>query len=281
VVLFGNPVPGRIGAPGNPDPSSGFVVTSPFGPRGDGFHDGLDIDNGGPAGDPILAMRDGTVYQSFTDAASGGANIIRIDHGDGWTTGYAHMQSRYVVKGDRVSKGQTIGTLGETGWATGPHLHMDTSYQNERRDPWPMLEQNAEEDDPLQWLNDARPYTALVELEEGQPLRTSPQLSNANIGTTLTAHATLDVAAVVHGDEYAGSSDWYAYPLKSGGWYTFAKSQAARITPIDYDDAIAEPPPDPCAMANANADRANLRAALVVGLALLIMAALVVILLLR
>lgn len=150
--LFGNPVRGRIGPPGQPDSTSRFVVTSRFGPRSvqmpDGttrtdFHDGLDVDNGGAPGDPIIACDGGSVYQAGFVQSAGGAGIVRIRHADGWTTGYAHMNSILVKVGQTVSKGQQIGTLGSTGWVTGPHLHFDTTDPGgTRRDPWPLLEQN-------------------------------------------------------------------------------------------------------------------------------------------
>ena len=139
---FGNPVDGAIGQD-KPAPS-GFRLTRPYGdgtlPQY-GNHDGIDVGNG-KSGDPILAMEDGSVYQAFYDSASGGAGIIRIDHGGGWTTGYAHMDRLYVKVGATVTRGQTIARLDNTGWSTGAHLHMDTSYKAQRRDPWPLLEQN-------------------------------------------------------------------------------------------------------------------------------------------
>lgn len=142
-MLFGNPVRGRIGRPGHPDPESGFVVTRPFNdltfPEF-GPHDGLDVDNGGPPGDPILAMSTGTVAAAFSD--DNGARIIRLDHADGFSSGYAHLQDVFVVLGQQLGRGHQIGTLGSTGFVTGPHLHFDISKSGTRLDPWPLLEQN-------------------------------------------------------------------------------------------------------------------------------------------
>ena len=145
LASFGNPVKGRIGPPGQPDPISRFVVTRAFGDGSlpqYGTHDGLDIDNGGPAGDPIIAIDPGTVYQSFFDSGSGGAGIVRINHGGGWTSGYAHMNRLDVRVGQEVNRGQQLGPLDSTGWVTGPHLHFDTTYNGVRVDPWPRLAQN-------------------------------------------------------------------------------------------------------------------------------------------
>jgi murein DD-endopeptidase MepM/ murein hydrolase activator NlpD len=145
-MLFGNPVRGRIGRPGHPDPVSRFVVTQPF--KGASVHDGLDIDNGGPVGeDPIIAIRRGTVAEIRED--SNGALIVRLNHADGWSSGYGHLHEFRVTKvGQVVRRGEIIGLLGDTGLHTGPHVHFDISRFDPklgrvvRRDPWPLLEQN-------------------------------------------------------------------------------------------------------------------------------------------
>ena len=279
-MIFGNPVPGRIGPPGHPDPASGFVVTSPFGPRGDGFHDGLDIDNGGAPGDPILAMAAGYVYQSFTDAASGGAEIIRIDHGGGWTTGYAHMSVRRVQAGATVTEGQRIGDLGETGWATGPHLHMDTSYQNERRDPWPLLRQNQEEEAP-----DVDIAGEYLRAEYGTTFVAD---GTANLHTEPTADSPI-LQAYPDGTGLPGTlvvssenAEWYVVMLYVTGrgyclGYLHEKNVRAQSAPAPEPEPE---PPDPCAAVAANADRANLRAFVVLGLALALIAGLAFVVLL-
>ncbi len=153
-MKFGNPVIGRIGPLHVPDPESRFVVTRVFADMSFpqfGSHDGLDIDNGGQPGDPILAMADGRVTRAGFDAASAGAGIVRIDHGDAWSTGYAHLETILVVSGTLLIRGQQIGTLGQTGHATGPHLHFDIS-RGLRLDPWPLLHQNQPESDEEAWM---------------------------------------------------------------------------------------------------------------------------------
>lgn len=142
-MLFGNPVQGRIGRLGHPDPVSRFVVTRPFNDGSFpqfGPHDGLDIDNGGPPGDPILAIADGKVTVVRVD--SNGARIVRIKHTDGFSSGYAHLRDVFAKVKQPVARGQLIGTLGDTGFVTAPHLHFDISRHDRRRDPWPLLEQN-------------------------------------------------------------------------------------------------------------------------------------------
>ena len=144
-MKFGNPVLGRIGPSGSRDPASAFVVTQPFKPAtkpgGLPVHDGLDIDNGGRAGhDPIIAIADGTVTRAKT--RTDGANVVRINHADGWSSGYAHLHDILVHLDQPVTRGQRLGTLGDTGHVTGPHVHFDISRFDKRLDPWPLLDQN-------------------------------------------------------------------------------------------------------------------------------------------
>jgi murein DD-endopeptidase MepM/ murein hydrolase activator NlpD len=85
------------------------------------FHAGVDFI--AAAGSPILAAAGGVVSASEWHNEYG--NVVDIDHDNGLTTRYAHLASKTVKAGDVVLKGQTIGTLGQTGRATGPHLHFE------------------------------------------------------------------------------------------------------------------------------------------------------------
>ncbi|MFC0625774.1 M23 family metallopeptidase [Kribbella deserti] len=75
-------------------------------------------------GKPVKTSAAGTVIISSYDAGGYG-NYIRIAHGDGWHTLYAHLQSRGVAAGARVSDNQQIGRVGSTGNSSGPHLHYE------------------------------------------------------------------------------------------------------------------------------------------------------------
>ncbi|SHJ78325.1 Murein DD-endopeptidase MepM and murein hydrolase activator NlpD, contain LysM domain [Anaerobranca californiensis DSM 14826] len=103
------------------------VITSHFGNRIHpryktlNFHTGVDIASS--AGTPIYAAAGGRVVASGDRGNYG--NLIIIDHGNGYTTYYAHLQSMSVKVGDRVSQGQIIGRMGRTGLATGVHLHFE------------------------------------------------------------------------------------------------------------------------------------------------------------
>lgn len=95
------------------------------------YHSGMDI--GAGYGSAIVASDGGTV--SWCGEKGGYGNCIMIDHGNGYYTLYGHMSSYAVSYGDSVSKGQTIGYVGSTGWATGPHLHFEIRYGDSCLDP--------------------------------------------------------------------------------------------------------------------------------------------------
>ena len=119
-----------------PVPNSN-LVTSRYGGRdaptagASTNHQALDI--GAPAGSSIVAAGEGTVITSGYN--NGYGNYVVIDHGDGTTTLYAHMQESSVSAGQHVSSEQVIGYVGSTGIATGPHLHYEVSVNGQTTDP--------------------------------------------------------------------------------------------------------------------------------------------------
>jgi murein DD-endopeptidase MepM/ murein hydrolase activator NlpD len=111
--------------------------TSGFGVRFDPFdghpamHTGLDF--AGPFLTPIHATAPGTV--SFTGVRTGYGNTIEIDHGGGFKTRYAHLQSISVQVGERVAVGERIGAMGSTGRSTGVHLHYEVWLNGRPQNP--------------------------------------------------------------------------------------------------------------------------------------------------
>jgi murein DD-endopeptidase MepM/ murein hydrolase activator NlpD len=98
-----------------------YRFTSGFGPRWGRMHNGTDF--AAPVGTPIYAPADGVV--SFAGWSSGYGRLVKIKHDFGIETRYAH-QSRIRVKvGQRVSRGDRIGDIGNSGRSTGPHLHYE------------------------------------------------------------------------------------------------------------------------------------------------------------
>lgn len=105
---------------------SQYYISSYFGYRWGKIHEAIDIAGSGE-GSPIFAAGSGTVVASQNKGSLG--NHVTIDHGNGYYTLYAHLHSRNVQVGQTVQKGQQIGTMGHTGFATGTHLHFGL-YKN-------------------------------------------------------------------------------------------------------------------------------------------------------
>lgn len=108
-------------------PTVGNRITQYFSWR----HTGLDIAN--KTGTPLFAADAGTV--EFAGWSNGYGNNIVINHGGGKKTRYAHMSKFYVSKGDEVTKGETIGEMGSTGWSTGPHIHFEVIIDGVKYNP--------------------------------------------------------------------------------------------------------------------------------------------------
>ena len=105
-------------------------LTSPFGNRvspttgASTYHQGVDLS--APSGTPIYATRGGQVSAATYGSAAG--YYVRINHMDGFSSIYMHMTHYVVSAGQNVTAGQLIGYVGQTGVATGNHLHFGISY---------------------------------------------------------------------------------------------------------------------------------------------------------
>lgn len=98
-----------------------YMITSPYGWRWGKIHKGLDIAGTG-RGSPIYAADNGVVITASYNGTNG--NYIYIDHNNGYISEYAHMDSLKVKQGQVVEAGQVIGTMGDSGFSTGVHLHF-------------------------------------------------------------------------------------------------------------------------------------------------------------
>ena len=101
----------------------------------DNFHDGVDFDVA--EGTPLVAASGGTV--TMAGRYGGYGIVVRIDHGNGLVTQYAHMSQVSVSVGEKVAAGQHIGYSGNTGVTTGPHLHFMVMVDGTPADPMPWL----------------------------------------------------------------------------------------------------------------------------------------------
>ena len=110
--------------------SSGFGSRNPTTPTVPKYHTGIDIAN--VIGTKIIAAMEGEVTQVSSTGAYG--NHLRIKNGE-IVTLYAHCSKIYVKEGDKISQGQEIAEVGDTGNVTGPHLHFEIRRNNEFVDP--------------------------------------------------------------------------------------------------------------------------------------------------
>jgi len=135
-------VPSRGGVPAAPQRAQqGFIwpvngrISSRFGPRGRGFHYGIDII--APVGTVVRAAESGVV--SYSGWMSGYGRVVIITHASGLQTVYAHNSVNLVREGQRVNKGDPIARVGSTGNATCPHLHFEMRRNGRPVDPLEFL----------------------------------------------------------------------------------------------------------------------------------------------
>ena len=114
-------------------PLDRMVVSAEFGERrglGRRAHKGTDIR--APHGAPVAAVRGGRV--AFAGERRGFGRLLIVDHGEGLKSYYAHLSGFAARRGEAVGTGQTIGFVGRSGNATGPHLHLEMRQDGQPRD---------------------------------------------------------------------------------------------------------------------------------------------------
>ena len=113
-------------------------ILSEFGTKEGGLHnDGINI--GAPRGASVRAAEDGLVAYTGNELRGFG-NLVLVRHDNGWGTAYAHLEQMLVRRGDKVRRGQQIGTVGSTGSVTVPQLHFEVRKGSRSADPREFLE---------------------------------------------------------------------------------------------------------------------------------------------
>lgn len=118
-------------------PAQGGYISSKKGPRWGRQHNGIDIAR--PSGKAILAADAGTV--TATGPQGGFGNRVVVDHGNGYTTLYAHLASISVKPGQKLARGQKLGVMGSTGNSTGVHLHFEVRKNGQLINPLTVVSQ--------------------------------------------------------------------------------------------------------------------------------------------
>ena len=126
-------------------PADPIWLTSSYGYRKDPFthrrtpHHGIDL--GGPYGLDIHVTGDGTVVKAKMGRYGYGREVM-VDHGFGFITIYAHLQDIHVKVGQKLKRGEVVGTLGNTGRSTGPHLHYEVRKNGHTVNPFYFFFEN-------------------------------------------------------------------------------------------------------------------------------------------
>lgn len=143
-VLMTRNLSDRVYPQGRPV-KSGWM-SSYFGKRTDPFtgkpanHRGVDF--AGKSGAEVIAVADGVV--TWSAARYGYGQMVEINHGNGYSTRYAHNSENLVAVGEEVKKGQTVALMGESGRATGPNLHFEVLQDGNRVNPVKFIRQSAD-----------------------------------------------------------------------------------------------------------------------------------------
>jgi murein DD-endopeptidase MepM/ murein hydrolase activator NlpD len=151
------------------------------------------VDYAAAAGTEVMATADGVVIQRGPDGSYG--NSIQVRHANGWVTRYAHLRGfrSGVVVGTRIRQGEVIGYVGQTGLATGPHLHYEMLQSGRFVDPLSVdlpAGDPVPSDDRMRWLEESSVRVALLDgIAPAGPVRTmlvDAAPVDAEVATTAT-----------------------------------------------------------------------------------------------
>lgn len=177
-----------------------------------GFHQGKSLDFGwgsnyGGPNVPIYACEEGKILA--TENQKKGGNVIFIEHNDGKVSCYGHLSKILVKKGDKVKLGQQIGNMGDTGIATGPHLHFglysnkSIKYGDSDIDPFKYLElydgQIVKEDTQKEYGTKIKKHNEKTEpiskYSKGRYIMDNPRYIRTGAGTEYPIKKVKDVTA--------------------------------------------------------------------------------------
>ena len=123
----------------------------------------LGVDYAAPTGTPVRSVGQGIVDVAGTQGGFG--NVVMVKHANGHTTVYAHLSKIHVRKGQSVAQGQTVGLVGATGWATGPHLHFEFRVKGQHKDPMTMARQSIASEISVAARDQFKRHAAAAKLE--------------------------------------------------------------------------------------------------------------------
>ena len=208
-MKFGNPTAGgRIQALTEPWDGTSIRVTRDCAGH-QATNQGCALDLGdGKCTRPVLAAAAGAV--TFVDVVQG---IVRIDHGGGWGSGYAHMSPLLVGIGQQVAQGQQIGEIGDahdpaiTNFS-GCHLHFAITLNGAEQDPWPYLNQTGDDVNlkgaPLNPIHNRK-----TTLKAGGAFVRDPTGAPYDVITSYQPGQLITPTYLVKGNPILGSDQWY------------------------------------------------------------------------
>lgn len=202
-------------------------ISSPFGERHAPVEgastDHKGIDYAVPVGTPVQAAAPGRVVYAQWQT-TGGGNVVKVDHGNGWVTAYAHLSSFAVVNGQDVAAGQIVGMSGNTGTTSGPNLHFGLTI-------------NGVAVDPVDYLGGSLPSTP------APPLVSSNNPPGGAGGPFTQAPPLTQVAALVplRGGTISGPSlAWLLWPLSDTSSSIPSPDDAIEILLSHYGSEFVE-----------------------------------------
>jgi murein DD-endopeptidase MepM/ murein hydrolase activator NlpD len=191
-----------------PLPDGTYEIGTPFGQSGSmwstGFHTGQDFP--APVGTPVRAATSGVVQIEHPAWAG---NLVRVDHGNGLETLYAHLSRIDVADGQQVSAGQQIGAVGTEGNSTGPHLHFEVWLGGDPVNPMPFLATGSASTGWGGYSNGMIPASKLCGIGSGHMLRCDAAAAYLQLASAYRAQFGKNLCITDSYRSYASQVDLY------------------------------------------------------------------------